>query len=177
MKLLKYSTVCFILLFCFSCKKKQKFPNEILELNLKLNSEEITAENNLMIRAYKPNKIGYSVKLEIKNTSDKTYGFDMYTCSFGAFLMTNSEKLQILDVLGCDSNFPTEIKLKPNEKIVYKFLILKDKNAIENFNHVKIGLTIIHTNWALEKSLPDQIEEQRKSRSKKIFWSNSIDLN
>lgn len=175
MKLLKYSIVVFILMFCFSCKKKQSISNEILELNLKLNSKELTAENNDTIKHYKPNKIAYRVKLEIKNTSDRPYNFDMYTCSFGAFLMTNSKKLQILDVLRCDSNFPGRVQLKPNEKIEYNFLILKDKN--EKFHQAKVGLEIIHTNWSLEKSIFDQIEEQQKSRNKKIFWSNSISIN
>jgi len=176
MKLLNFSITILFFLLCFSCIDKKKNSNEPLELTLNLSPNKLTVKNNDTIREYRPDKIGYRVKLEIKNVSNKNFKFDMWTCSFGSFLVTNSKKLQILSVLRCDSNFPGEVELKPNEKLNYKFLILKDKNELEKIEQAKVGLIVIHSDWKKDESVFDQIEKQKNSRKRKIFWSNAVHI-
>lgn len=172
-----------LILFLFlvtilSCNGKNS--SEKIKLTLNVEKIELTAKNNELIRDYRPDKIGFKTKLIITNVSNGVFNFDMWTCSFHQFLTTNTLNAKIFGPVRCDQNVISEIKLKPNEKIEYDFMILKDNDKnltnTEDLENVKIGLTEIHTDWNLEKSVIDQADEQFKANNKKIYWSNSVDI-
>lgn len=173
-----FLTIIWILFSITSCNSKSN--NEPLKLSLNIENSNLTSKNNELIRDFRPDKIGYDVKLTIKNVSNKEFKFDMWSCSFHHFLTTNTLNAKIFGPQRCDSNFISEIVLQPNQIIEYNFILTKDQNLNEiqtnELKNVKVGLTEIHTNWNLEKGVIDQAEEQFKKMNKKIFWSNSVNI-
>jgi len=117
----------------------------------------------------------YDISIAIFNLSNTTVAFWMMTCSWHDNFLINNDYICFCS-WGCDKNFPTLIKLKPNYSLVLKASVCKWPNDPRpNNSTTRFGLNYIDS---IKCKNYNEYNETMSDLSKwdRIIWSNPLYL-
>lgn len=114
----------------------------------------------------------FLVDVQLCNNTDSLCSFVAYTCLTNINIITDSEQAFICPNQ-CASNFPTIIRIKPNQVFSIPIIIKVNKNSSIINNPIKIGLLLLQ-----HRNFQEFIEILQKKREKheNVIWSDSFEL-
>lgn len=139
------------------------------------NNIRIYIDNIKVNQSYEKNESRYSVRINIQNTTKSTFSFWIMSCSWQKIWISNNNKFDLEREYICDSNFPVERVIKPNQKIIYdEVIVLKHLNAFKRLDNCKLGFYYF-TN---ENEMEDFLDNQQiiLFPTREIIWSDSFKL-
>jgi hypothetical protein len=176
---MKFFTVIIICLFVISCTK----PEKDLTLDVKIIEYNLTKENNKNMLMFRPNSIGYKLKVTVKNNTNQDTKFWAMSCSYQQDFTTNHSDALIVSLLpvNCNANYPITYDLKQGEQKDFDLYIFKDNNItdkriINKISKTKIGLIIRAETNDFRKNFDDYLDNEDSKKFIKIIWSNEINL-
>jgi hypothetical protein len=164
------SYLIFLLVFaCTSCTPKST-PNK-LEIYVNIGEQIGHLKHNIQ------EVTKYSVKISLKNNTDKIFLYWSMSCSWSDNWLTNNDSL-VLMCPDCDSNVPFLHKIKPGEIITINgsLLVLPTLNSTDK-EYLRLGFI-----WVKDKEvtlLSDffKIVDLKRKGNIDIFWSEPFVIN
>ena len=169
---MKKRSLIFFILLTFAVRIFSQQDRTNIETASPLN---ISLENLDSGKVYQSKLYYRNLRIKITNITDSAFSFFTMTCSWeGIFRFDPAIAYRIY--LGCDSNTPNKIKLKPKESFTlegkYKFSDITFKNVVL----ISVGLRVI-THFSKWVSYPFEIFYGDPNYTYKDFiWSKPISI-